>query len=235
MLKASANIGNIGGQLAFGFLGDAFGRRFVYGKELFLVILGLIVMISVPHSLGGHAVVTWVTVTRVIMGMGIGGDYPLSAAVMADRAGMKRRGPLLALVFAAQGWGGVIGAILSVIVVASYKGRVQVCRTLRLQQPAVHVAPPQCSAALRHAPNHALRCANSHCSAQELSAAMASELHARMQGGNVGSLDAAWRILLGIGLAPALAVLPMRLLLKESTRFKEARRLQVRQSFQNQS
>lgn len=31
-VNAAANIGNVVGQLLFGFLGDAFGRKFVYGK-----------------------------------------------------------------------------------------------------------------------------------------------------------------------------------------------------------
>jgi MFS family permease len=243
VLKAAANIGNVGGQILFGFLGDSFGRRcaappppalhtlrarpcvaiacarvrrgqyclsrrtrlmrsastldlagalaatlgdlsragrllvsrarrFVYGKELMMVILGIIVMICAPQSLGGHGVVTWITITRVFMGIGIGGDYPLSAAVMADRAGTSRRGPLMALLFAAQGWGGLVGAICAIIVIACYKGPVD---------------------------HH-----------------------------NAKTLDGAWRILIGLGLAPALAVLPLRLMLVESTKFKEARKLQAR-------
>jgi len=30
-VNAAANIGNIIGQVSFGFLGDTFGRKFVYG------------------------------------------------------------------------------------------------------------------------------------------------------------------------------------------------------------
>ena len=60
------------------------------------------------------------------MGIGIGGDYPLSAAVIADRAHRTRRGSLIALVFAAQGWGGLVVAIVSCIVVAGYKSPVEV-------------------------------------------------------------------------------------------------------------
>lgn len=39
-VNAAANIGNVVGQLLFGFLGDAFGRRFVYGKEMIIAIVG---------------------------------------------------------------------------------------------------------------------------------------------------------------------------------------------------
>ena len=71
--------------------------------ELLFVILGLVMSIFVPHSWSGHAVVTWITVTRVIMGFGVGGNYPLSAAVIADRAHVARRGTLLAALFSRAG------------------------------------------------------------------------------------------------------------------------------------
>jgi PHS family inorganic phosphate transporter-like MFS transporter len=47
-VNAAANIGNVVGQISFGFLGDAFGRRFVYGKELIIAIIGIIMIISLP-------------------------------------------------------------------------------------------------------------------------------------------------------------------------------------------
>lgn len=34
-VNAASNIGNIIGQVSFGFLGDTFGRKFVYGKETY--------------------------------------------------------------------------------------------------------------------------------------------------------------------------------------------------------
>lgn len=45
-VNAAANIGNFIGQLLFGFLGDSFGRKFVYGKELIVAIIGIIMVIS---------------------------------------------------------------------------------------------------------------------------------------------------------------------------------------------
>jgi PHS family inorganic phosphate transporter-like MFS transporter len=55
----------------------------------------------------GHAVgiigvlVTW----RFITGIGIGGDYPLSAVIASEFASTRTRGRLMTAVFAAQGWG----------------------------------------------------------------------------------------------------------------------------------
>jgi len=42
---------------------------------------------------------------RFIMGVGIGGDYPLSAVISSEFAATRSRGRLMTAVFAAQGWG----------------------------------------------------------------------------------------------------------------------------------
>jgi MFS transporter, PHS family, inorganic phosphate transporter len=120
VLKAAANIGNVFGQVIFGFLGDSFGRQFVYGKELIIVIVSVIIMISIPDSIGGRQVTIWITFWRIIMGIGIGGDYPMSASVVSDRANLRRRGALMSVLFSGQGWGGFCAALLAVIVVAAY-------------------------------------------------------------------------------------------------------------------
>jgi MFS transporter, PHS family, inorganic phosphate transporter len=171
VLKAAANIGNVFGQVGFGFLGDSFGRQFVYGKELIIVILSVIIMIAVPDSLGGRGVTIWITFFRIIMGIGIGGDYPMSATIVSDRANLRRRGALLSVLFSGQGWGGFIGALIAVIVIAAYRHSV---KTL----------------------------------------------------GHAHALTGAWRILIGLGLVPAFAVLYFRLTMAESTKFTEARKLQ---------
>jgi PHS family inorganic phosphate transporter-like MFS transporter len=58
---------------------------------------------------------------RFIMGMGIGGDYPLSAVITSEFAARRIRGRMMTAVFSAQGWGNFTSAIVSVIVVAAYK------------------------------------------------------------------------------------------------------------------
>lgn len=39
------------------------------------------------------------------MGVGIGGDYPLSAVISSEFASTRSRGRLMTAVFAFQGWG----------------------------------------------------------------------------------------------------------------------------------
>ncbi|KDN52562.1 MFS general substrate transporter [Tilletiaria anomala UBC 951] len=121
VLKASANMGNVIGQLLFGFLGDFWGRSVLYGKELALVIFAIILMISAPDQLGGLGVTIWICVFRALMGIGIGGDYALSGCIVADRASLKTRGVLLAIIFSNQGWGTLAGSLMSIIVISAYK------------------------------------------------------------------------------------------------------------------
>lgn len=92
----------------------------VYGKELMVIIFATILTISVPAYLSGLDALTWVTIFRVILGIGIGaslkldlwyyesrranitvigGDYPMSASVSTDRASLRRRGCVSSLIF----------------------------------------------------------------------------------------------------------------------------------------
>ena len=105
-VNAAANIGNIIGQLSFGFLGDAFGRKFVYGKEMIIMMVGVILVISLPNHLAGPTrnKFWYLFGMRVLMGIGIGGDYPMSASIVAERSSLRNRGRMLGWIFSNQGW-----------------------------------------------------------------------------------------------------------------------------------
>jgi len=104
-VNASANIGNIIGQLLFGFLGDALGRKFVYGKEMIIAIVGIVLVISMPNSIPTPTLKMWYLFGfRLLMGIGIGGDYPMSASIVAERSTLHNRGRMLAWIFSNQGW-----------------------------------------------------------------------------------------------------------------------------------
>ncbi len=53
-----------------------------------------------------------ITLWRFVMGVGIGGDYPLSAVITSEFASTRSRGRLMTAVFASQGWG-YLGKLLS--------------------------------------------------------------------------------------------------------------------------
>ncbi|KAJ7075608.1 inorganic phosphate transporter [Mycena belliarum] len=122
-LKAGANIGSVIGQFAFGYLADALGRKAVYGKELMLIIFATIMSLTTPTgSLSPDNCLIYLTIWRMILGIGVGGDYPMSASITTDRSVLRKRGTMLAYIFSNQGWGSFVGSLATIIVLAAYKG-----------------------------------------------------------------------------------------------------------------
>ncbi|KAI0699865.1 MFS general substrate transporter [Cerioporus squamosus] len=126
-VKAGANIGSVIGQFAFGYSADYFGRKAVYGKELMLIIFATIGTICDPTgAISPAGSLIWLGVWRIILGIGIGGDYPMSASVATDRSNLARRGTLLGYIFANQGWGSFVGSLATIIVLLCYKQTMEV-------------------------------------------------------------------------------------------------------------
>jgi PHS family inorganic phosphate transporter-like MFS transporter len=71
--------------------------------------LMIIVSSTFAQALAGSGpavnIVGVLTCLRFIMGIGIGGDYPLSAVIASEFAATRSRGRLMTAVFASQGWG----------------------------------------------------------------------------------------------------------------------------------
>ena len=85
-IKASLSLGMIFGQIGcesmpqwakrylVGVFGDALGRHRIYGKELMITITGALLVILMPwKGFSHHDVVAWMSVFRVVTGVGIGG------------------------------------------------------------------------------------------------------------------------------------------------------------------
>ncbi|KUJ16608.1 MFS general substrate transporter [Mollisia scopiformis] len=121
-VNAASNIGNIIGQISFGFLGDTFGRKFVYGKELIICIIGTILVISLPNSIPTPTLkMVWIFCFRLLMGIGIGGNYPMSASIVSERSHFHTRGRMLAWIFSNQGWGTFTGSVATIIIVSCFR------------------------------------------------------------------------------------------------------------------
>ncbi|KAG2340705.1 phosphate permease [Suillus weaverae] len=119
-VKVATPVGNLVGQLLFGWLADLVGRKRMYGVELMVMIIA-----TFGQALAGQApavsVLGVIIVWRFIMGVGIGGDYPLSAIISSEFAATRSRGRLMTAVFASQGWGQFASALVGIIVVQAYK------------------------------------------------------------------------------------------------------------------
>ncbi|EJD07166.1 phosphate transporter [Fomitiporia mediterranea MF3/22] len=132
-VKASANIGSVIGQFLFGYLADALGRRRVYGKELMLIIIATILCLTTPTgSISPNSSLIYLGMFRILLGVGVGGDYPMSATVTSDRAVIRRRGAMLSYIFANQGWGSFVGSIVTMIVLQCYKNVMQAGKTSKV-------------------------------------------------------------------------------------------------------
>ncbi|KAG8903580.1 hypothetical protein FRC01_009147 [Tulasnella sp. 417] len=120
-VKAGANIGSVIGQFLFGYLADAWGRKAVYGKELELIIVATTLCLTTPTgSISPDGSLIYLGVFRILLGIGVGGDYPMSASVTSDRAKLRKRGTMLAYIFSNQGWGSFMGSIIFMIVLQCY-------------------------------------------------------------------------------------------------------------------
>ncbi|KAJ4817765.1 phosphate transporter 1 [Rhynchospora pubera] len=118
---ASVFAGSVVGQILFGFLGDRLGRRKVYGITLLIIVLSSFNCgFSVGRSL--NYVIVSLCFFRFFLGVGIGGDYPLSAVIMSEFANSKRRGALVAGVFSMQGFGILSSSLVTMVVCFIFKG-----------------------------------------------------------------------------------------------------------------
>jgi PHS family inorganic phosphate transporter-like MFS transporter len=122
-VKVATPIGTFFGQLLFGWLADVVGRKRMYGVELMIIIIATFAQAlsgdgKVVHIIG--VLVVW----RFLMGIGIGGDYPLSAVISSEFASTKIRGRMMTAVFANQGWGNFTAALVAFIITAAFKSAI---------------------------------------------------------------------------------------------------------------
>ena len=112
-------LGTVLGQLLFGRLGDLVGRRRVYGLTLMLMVLS---SIGCGFSLSTSTTCVLVSLCffRFLLGVGIGGDYPLSATIMSEFANKRTRGSLIAAVFSMQGFGILASSLVTIVVCAIF-------------------------------------------------------------------------------------------------------------------
>lgn len=111
-LVASATlIGAIIGQLSFGVLGDWLGRKWTFLVSCILIIAGAVLSGCCVWTDGGFTIFYQLACCRFVLGVGVGGEYPLAASIAAEGAGSLSRGRLIAGVFSMQGWGMLLSCL----------------------------------------------------------------------------------------------------------------------------
>ncbi|MGH7667656.1 MAG: MFS transporter [Candidatus Dormibacteria bacterium] len=136
------------GSTVFGRIADVFGRKKIYGLEAAIMAVAAVGSALAPNLI-------WLIAWRFVLGIGIGGDYPVSAVLMSEYSNRKNRGRLVTMVFSMQALGLIAGPLVALVILG------------------LGVQP-----------------------------------------------DIAWRLMLGLGAVPALAVIYLRRTLPESPRYR---------------
>ncbi|KAI4164209.1 MAG: hypothetical protein LQ342_002173 [Letrouitia transgressa] len=119
-IKVATSGGTVLGQVGFGALADVLGRKRMYGLELIIIIFATLAQ-SLSAASPAMSVVGLIIFWRVLMGVGIGGDYPLSSIITSEFATTKWRGAMMGSVFAMQGIGQFAAAMIALIVTSGFK------------------------------------------------------------------------------------------------------------------
>ncbi|MDA8062310.1 MAG: MFS transporter [Actinomycetota bacterium] len=118
LLNSISLLASVAGALCFGRLMDRLGRKRMYGTEILLLAAGALLSAFSWNF-------TSLLAFRVLVGLGVGGDYSTSAVITSEYANRRSRGRLIGTVFAMQGFGLLAGpAIASIFIGAGMPDRV---------------------------------------------------------------------------------------------------------------
>ena len=100
------------GAFIFGRYADIVGRKRVYW---------LVAAIMIAGALGAaFAQSFWMLIAfRFLLGLGVGGDYPVSAVMVSEYANRKDRGRLVGMVFGTQALGLIVGPLIALALLGS--------------------------------------------------------------------------------------------------------------------
>ncbi|MHB8439712.1 MAG: MFS transporter [Acidimicrobiales bacterium] len=111
-VAGSAILAAFVGSMVFGRIADLLGRKSVYA-----LVAGIMIVGAISSALATGFV--WLVVARFVLGLGIGGDYPVSAVLMSEYANRNDRGRMVGLVFSMQALGLIVGPLVGLILLAS--------------------------------------------------------------------------------------------------------------------
>ena len=112
LLNSISLLSSVFGAIIFGKLMDRLGRKAMYGVEVILLVLGAV-------ASAFSQTFTELLIFRIVVGIGVGGDYATSAVITSEYANQRDRGRLVGTVFAMQGFGLLAGPLFASILLAS--------------------------------------------------------------------------------------------------------------------
>ncbi len=122
-VTGAAILGAFVGAFTFGRIADVIGRKKVYVTVAVIMIFGAVASAFAPDFL-------FLVIARLVLGLGIGGDYPVSAVFMSEYSNRQDRGRLVGLVFSMQALGLIVGPLIALILLSSGLGDGLVWRIL---------------------------------------------------------------------------------------------------------
>jgi MFS family permease len=111
-VTGAAILGAFVGAFTFGRIADVIGRKKVYVTVAVIMIVGAIASAVAPDFI-------LLVIARLVLGLGIGGDYPVSAVFMSEYSNRQDRGRLVGLVFSMQALGLIVGPLVALVLLAS--------------------------------------------------------------------------------------------------------------------
>jgi len=106
LVDSTALLASAFGAFMFGRVADMLGRKRIYGVDVLVLAAGAIGCAFAPN-------IWWLIGLRFVLGIGIGGDYPVSATIMSEYAGKANRGMLVTPVFTMQAAGLIVGPLFA--------------------------------------------------------------------------------------------------------------------------
>ena len=126
-VATAAVAGSVCGQIAFGMVADRIGRKRGFICTLLLAMTGSLASAFAQDS-PAFSIFTMIACFRFVLGVGIGGEYPLSATISSENAHSKhQRGQQVAMVFSMQGVGMLLAPLVGVILLSLLPGSFRAC------------------------------------------------------------------------------------------------------------
>ena len=119
LIASATSVGAVIGMVLFGVIGDLVGRRAGVLITGSLVAVGSLLSACCVRS-ESVSLMTQLAMYRTLLGIGIGGEYPLSASMASEGADASVRGRVVAGVFSMQGVGMLFSSLLGYLLLAGF-------------------------------------------------------------------------------------------------------------------